>query len=144
MSNFGQTIQVLMLKTDTNSEPLPFLCSPSGWSGTSPIVLPIVEETVIEFFASKGVSCEDKVAEDTLLVHLRRDFSAREIRSFVAQYYKLNKHFLLFICDSIQRSDMLINTIRKVYGQENISLPKYNKDNESNNSLNNGENAEKV
>lgn len=135
MSNFGKTIQIFMLKTDTNPEPLPFLCSPSGWAGTSPIVLPVVEETVFKFFASKGVSCEETVAEDTLLIHLRRDFSAREIRSFVAQYYKLNKRFLLFICDSIQRSDMLINTIRKVYGMENITLPVCSKENESDSSL---------
>ncbi|EPQ8559353.1 MULTISPECIES: hypothetical protein [unclassified Enterobacter cloacae complex] len=123
MTDFGTSIQVFLLKTDTNPEPLPFICSPSGWVGTSPVVLPVVEETVHKFFASKGVSCADTVAEDTLLVHLRRDFSTREIRAFVAQYYKLDKRFLLFICDSIQRSDMLINTIRKVYGAENISLP---------------------
>jgi hypothetical protein len=123
MNKFGESIQVFMLKTDTNPEPLPFLCSPSGWSGTRAVVLPVVEETVFDFFASKGVISEEAVTEDTLLVHLRRDFSAREVRAFIAQYYKLNKRFLLFICDSIQRSDMLINTIRKVYGVENISLP---------------------
>lgn len=125
MNNFGQSIQVFMLKTDTNQEPLPFLCSPSGWVGTSPTVLPVVQETVFKFFASNGITSEDTVTENTLLVHLRRDFSAREIRAFIAQYFKLDKKFLLFICDSVQRSDMLINTIRKVYGQENISLPNF-------------------
>ncbi|EEP0049181.1 hypothetical protein G5X03_004544, partial [Salmonella enterica] len=95
----------------------PFLASPCGYIGTEPVVLPVVEDSVDYFHKHNGSSIDD-----TLIISLRRNFSAREIRGFISLYVKEKKTFLLFICDSTQRSDLVMNTIKSIYGTENIGL----------------------
>ncbi|MBD8129217.1 hypothetical protein IFU23_24325 [Pantoea agglomerans] len=117
MKRFGDAIEVFMLKTDINDVPVPFICHPCGWNGTSPSILPIVTETISRFNRLRH-----KSDEETLVIHLRRNFSRREIRSFIAHYFRNKMQFLLFVSDCLERSDMVMNTLKDIYGTENISI----------------------
>jgi len=109
-------ITIFLLKTDLSEIKIPFISAPCAYDGSNAIIMPIVEDTV--------ESCQqqnNKSIDDTFVVSLRRHFSAREIRHFISLYFRHHKTFLLFSCDSIQRSDLVMNTIKSIYGQENIS-----------------------
>lgn len=110
-------VPIFLLKTDISDIRIPFLTAPCGYMGTEAVVLPVVEESVEHYHKHNGSSMDD-----TLIISLRRNFSAREIRGFISLYIKANKTFLLFMCDSAQRSDLVMNTIKSIYGTENISL----------------------
>ncbi|EDC2614171.1 hypothetical protein OGY18_03810 [Citrobacter sp. Cpo142] len=110
-------VPIFLLKTDITDIRIPFLATPCGYMGTEAVVLPVVEESVDHYHKHNGSSIDD-----TLIISLRRNFSAREIRGFISLYVKEKKTFLLFMCDSTQRSDLVMNTIKSIYGTENISL----------------------
>lgn len=109
-------VQVFILKTDIYPFPVPFMAVPCGYNGSEPVVLPVVEDSVELYHLENDTSIDE-----TLVISLRRNFSARDIRGFISLYVKKRKSFLLFICDSVQRSALVVNTINGIYGQENIS-----------------------
>lgn len=114
-----QLIPIFLLKTDISDERIPFFSALQVHNletGKS-MLPPVVEDTVDAYFKDTGFTdCFDA----TLIVHIRTDFSRRALRAWFSVYFHQRKHFLVFICDCIQRSDMLMNTIQEIYGQKNI------------------------
>lgn len=109
-------IEVFLLKTDISDKKIPFIAAPCAYINAQPVVLPVIEQAVEHYHSVLGTSIDD-----TFVISLRRHFSTREIRTFISLYFKNNKTFLLFICDSIERSELVLSTIKTIYGMENIS-----------------------
>lgn len=115
----SQLIPVFLLKTDIADERIPFFAALQVHDPvTGKSMLPqVVEQTVENYLTETGIP---ERFNDTLIVHIRTNFSRKALRAWFSVYFKQKKCFLVFICDCIQRSDMLMNTIQEIYGQKNI------------------------
>lgn len=116
--NSEAEIKIFSLKTDISDKRIPFLIVPCWYTATGKKTIPhLAQRATYDHIKKQGGK-----NEEVSVIWLGRDFSARDVRKIIKYYLDGSFKFLFFVCDCTERCDILMNTIRNIYSNGNITF----------------------